>query len=265
VGLEAINPNECDAALEGKYNNGDRTLKTLYAYSLLSQLYKNDSLTNQLADDLYNAFPQKDLGNKKSYIITKNAVFSIDNGFFQFWITHMDLLVNLESEKHKGEEKARIADIVYHSIQSPEHFNWNLDKIQQVKSYILLTELSENPDAFFWEQESSLLVKNNRLEDALKLGKKMLDEEKTGIKSSVYIIGYFLKILITMPDLHVIKQWIDEVTPRQQDKKDEADLMYLNLLYYTKTENKELAKKIFDGALIFYQENGFDTKVLTDL
>jgi thiol-disulfide isomerase/thioredoxin len=265
VSKEALNPDERDASLEGKYKNGDRTLKTLYAYSLLTQLYKNDTLINQLADDLFAAFPTKDLGNKKSYIITKNCVFTIENGFFKFWIKNMDKLVGLESEKHKGEEKQRIADIVYKSIYSKERKNWDLEKIQEVKTYVLLTGLSQNPDVYFWEQESKLLLDKEHYTEALALGKKILDEEKTGVKSSIYTLLYFIKMLSTTNELNTIKTWIDEISVRKEDKKDEADLMYLNLFYYTKTGNKEMAKQTMDTAIKFYNENNFDTRVLTDL
>lgn len=149
IGVTALNPNERCSALANKYSNGDRSIKTLYAYSKLVQLYNNDSLATVLADDLYTSFPKKDLGNKKSYIITKNCVNSIDNGFFKFWIKNMDKMVALESEKHKGEAKDVLGEIVRKSIFSKNSKNWDLNKIAEVKKYILLTELNKNPDAFF--------------------------------------------------------------------------------------------------------------------
>ena len=149
VGATALNPNERTSALANKYSKGDRSIKTLYAYSQLVQLYNNDSLTTILADDLYKSFPKYDLENKKSYIITKNCVNSIENGFFKFWIKNMDKLEGFESEKNKGEGKQILAEIVRKSIFSKKSKSWNQEKIAEVKKYILLTELSKNPDAFF--------------------------------------------------------------------------------------------------------------------
>ncbi|MEI8087209.1 MAG: thioredoxin family protein [Paludibacter sp.] len=149
IGATALNPNERTSALANKYSKGDRSIKTLYAYSQLVQLYNNDSLTTILAEDLYKSFPKNDLGNKKSYIITKNCVNSIENGFFKFWIKNMDKLEGFESEKNKGEGKQILAEIVRKSIFSKKSKSWNQEKIAEVKKYILLTELSKNPDAFF--------------------------------------------------------------------------------------------------------------------
>jgi thiol-disulfide isomerase/thioredoxin len=149
IGLTALNPNERDSGLATKYSRGDRSIKTLYAYSLLVKLYNNDSLTTVLADDLYKSFPKTELGTKRSYVITKNCVNSIENGFFKFWIKNMDKLEAFESEKHKGEGKEMLGEIVRKSIFSKSSKNWNKEKIAEVKKYILLTGLSEHPDAFF--------------------------------------------------------------------------------------------------------------------
>jgi hypothetical protein len=149
TGVAALNPNERSNGLANKYRKGDRSIKTLYAYSQLAQLYNNDSLTTVLADDLYKSFSKNDLGNKKSYTITKTCVNSIENGFFKFWIKNMDKLEGFESEKHEGEGKEMLGEIVRKSIFSKSSKNWNKEKIAEVKKYILLTGLSETPDAFF--------------------------------------------------------------------------------------------------------------------
>jgi Highly conserved protein containing a thioredoxin domain len=149
TGVKALNPTERTSGLVNKYRKGDRSIKTLYAYSQLVQLYNNDSLTTVLADDLYRSFPKDDLGNKKSYTITKNCVNSIENGFFKFWIKHIDKLDGVESEKQKGEGKEMLGEIVRKSIFSKERKNWSEKKIAEVKKYILLTGLSQQPDAFF--------------------------------------------------------------------------------------------------------------------
>ena len=149
TGVKALNPTERTSGLAYKYRKGDRSIKTLYAYSQLVQLYNNDSLATVLADDLYKSFPKSDLGNKKSYTITKNCVNSIENGFFKFWIKNLDKLDEVESEKHKGEGKEMLGEIVRKSIFSKERKNWSQKKIAEVKKYILLTGLSKNPDAFF--------------------------------------------------------------------------------------------------------------------
>lgn len=149
IGATALNPNERDSGLATKYSRGDRSIKTLYAYSQLVKLYNNDSLTTVLADDLYKSFPKNDIGNKKSYTITKNCVNSIENGFFKYWINHMDKLDEFESEKHKGEGKEMLGEIVRKSVFSKSSKSWNQEKITEVKKYILLTGLSKTPDAFF--------------------------------------------------------------------------------------------------------------------
>jgi len=265
VGRKALDPNERTAGLENKYNKGDRSIKTLYAYSQLVQLYNNDSLTTILANDLYKSFPKSDLGNRKSYVITKNSVNNIENGFFKFWIKNTDKLVGFEPEKHKGEEKQSLADIVQKSVFSKESENWNLEKIAEVKTYVLLTGLSKNPDAFFWEKETKLLIEQKKYEKALSIGEKMLSEDKTAIQSNLYTIRHFMNLLNTANELSTVKKWLDEIPVVTEDINDRADCMYLNALYLMKIHQTEQAQKVISTALKFYEKNKLDTTTLNEL
>ena len=229
------------------------------------QLYNKDSLATILADELFKAFPKSDLGNKKSYIITKNCVTSIENGFFKYWIQNMDKLVGMEPENHYGQEKQRMADIVRKSIFSKASETWDLEKIAEVKKDILLTELSDNPEAFFWEKESKMLAEQKRYDEALKIGSMELDEEKSNVTASLGIIHHFMSILNTANELNTVKKWIDKIAPRTDNISDKADVMYLNALYYTKTNQSERAKNEIADALEFYKKNKLETKLLTDL
>jgi thiol-disulfide isomerase/thioredoxin len=196
AGTKALSPDERANGLEQKYTNGDRSIKTLYAFSQLSQLYKNDSLAMILADELFKVFPANELGSRKSYIITKNSVKSIENGFFKYWIQHLDKLAGMETDKHKGEEKKVLAEIVRLSVYSKASEQWQLEKISQVKKYIVLTGLSNNADIFFWQQESTLLVAQKKYAQALNIGRQMIDTEKN-VQTELSIVKHFLKILNT--------------------------------------------------------------------
>jgi len=265
IGTKALNPDERTDGLAYKYNKGDRSIKTLYAYSQLVQLYNNDSLAIILADDLYKAFPKNTLGNKKSYTITKNCVNSIENGFFKFWIKNMDELEGQETDKHKGEEKPVMAEIVRKSIYSKKSKNWDLEKITEVKKYILLTELSKNPDAFFWQHETELMVEQQKYKDALLIGEKMLNEDKTAITANLNTIRHFMTIFKTANELTTVKQWLDGMVSKVKEPTDKANVLYLNAQYLVKTNQKAQALEAISIAQKYFKENNLDTKELSKL
>ena len=263
-GTKALNPDERAGGLEQKYKNGDRSIKTLYAFSQLSQLYKNDSLSMILADELFKAFPANELGSRKSFIITKNCVKSIENGFFKFWIQHPDKLEGMETEKHKGEEKKVLAEIVRQSIYSKASGQWDLEKISEVKKYIVLTGLSNNADIFFWQQLTTLFVAQKQYANALKIGRQMLDTEKT-VQTELSIVKHFLNILNTVSELKTVKQWKDKIAIKPDDPESKGESMYLDALYFTKINDKKLAAKTINDALEFYKKNNLDAGQLADL
>jgi thiol-disulfide isomerase/thioredoxin len=265
IGRKAIDPDERDEGLEKKYWNGDRSIKVLYANSLLAQLYNQDSLQTIMADELFRAFPIADLGSKKSYTITRNCVNSIDNGFFKYWIQHLDKMDELETDAYKGQGKKCLAEIVRTCILSKESENWGLEKIAVIKEYVLQTDMSKVPDAFFWERETTLLVGQKKYEDAFVLGKKMLETEKTGVKASVPVIHHFLDLLNTQNELATVKHWLDELSGMAEDIKDKADLMYLDALFFTENKEKEKARTAVSAAIAFNKKNKLDTTSLTEL
>jgi thiol-disulfide isomerase/thioredoxin len=264
AGTKALNPGERAGGLASKYKNGDRSIKTLYAFSQLNQLYKNDSLSMMLADDLFAAFPANELGSRKSYVITKNCVKSIENGFFKYWIQHTDKLEGLKAEALEGEEKKVLGEIVRLSVYSKASEQWGLEKIGQVKQYILLTGLSNNADIFFWQQESTLLTAQKNYAQALKIGRQMLDTEKN-VQTELSIVKHFLKILNTANELKTVKQWEDKIAIKPADLEDQGESMYLDALYYSKTKNKKQASKTINEAFKFYKKNNLDTGPLNDL
>jgi hypothetical protein len=217
-----------------------------------------------LADDLFKVFPPDELGSRKSFIITKNCVKSIDNGFFTFWIQHPDKLDGMETEKHKGEEKKVLAEIVRRSIYSKAGEQWGLEKISQVKKYIVLTGLSNNADIFFWQRESTLLVEQKQYDRALQIGRQMLDTEKTA-QTALSVTRHFLTLFNTSKELKTVKQWKDRIAVKTDDPESQGESMYLDALYYTRINNKKQAAKTITEALEFYKKNNLDTRQLTAL
>ena len=262
AGRTALQPANRSADLVNKYNSGDRSIKTLYAYSNLLALYKNDSLRAIIADDLFLAFPKQDLGNDKSYLITKNSVTSIENGFFQYWIAHIKEIREREKNNRSAHEINVLGNILQRSINSNERKSWGLGKIRLVKKMILDTELSADPDAFFWEQESTLLVKENLTDQAMALFNRRIASDSDVISSSLYTIDHFLNLFTDKGSLTKIKSVITRLSAHKADVADKAGLMYSNILFYVRMKDKKMARSLAHDAINFYKTNKIDDSKL---
>jgi thiol-disulfide isomerase/thioredoxin len=235
IGEAALSPTERAANLASKYQAGDRSIRTLYAYSNLAELYHQDSLMVVLADDLFKSFPSANLGNKKSYTITKHCVTTIENGFFQYWMNHIELLQGFETGLVNGhKEKEELGKILSKSINSPASKTWDLEKIQSVKIMISKVELSDNPDAFLWQQEAALLLKAKRNDEAMQLLQRLLAHPKTEIKGATYYLDVFLSLLTEKKDLDTFKKALDEQCIKAKEAADKANFEKLNHLYLEK-------------------------------
>jgi hypothetical protein len=265
IGTTALNTEERSAALAGKYAAGDRSIKTLYAYSNLLQLYKNDSLRTILADQLFSVFPKDQLGTEKSYIITKNAVTNIDNGFFLYWINHTGDLKVLEQNAASAHPVNVLGNIILKSINSAERKNWGLQKIKAVKEMIVKSGLGNDPDAFFWEQEAALLVKEQRTAEASQLFKQQIAADSSDINTSAYTINYFLYILTDKSNLNTIKSFIDKLSLKKVTPEEKGKLLYSNILFYKQSGDIATARKLGLQATTFYKANKLDSQALGEL
>lgn len=256
VGKTALNPEERTANLAKKYASGDKSIRTLYAYSNLVQLYKDERMVNRIANDLYDAFPKDQLDSQKSYTVLKNCVFSIDNGFFTYWVTNIEKLKAFDSEAKV------LQNILLKTINSDAKNNWNLAKIKSVKELIEKTELSTNPDAFLWQQEAAVLIKEGREPEAIALFTKMTKDET--IAGASYIVNQFLDLVKEKNSFAVIKSKIEALRNVAKDNDDKADLLYTELRYWKKLNNREEVQKLLVKANAFYKANQLDLARLNE-
>ena len=145
----SLQPNLRNAALTEKYQKGDRTIKTLYAYANLLLAYQDFKKQKEVADALYEVFPKSDLSTQKSYIVLKNVVNSIENGFFLHWIRNLNDLKGLETGTKAGTEKDVLERILLKELSKPERKSWPKPKKDAVKKMIVDLGLTNNPEVYF--------------------------------------------------------------------------------------------------------------------
>ncbi|CAM4107991.1 thioredoxin family protein [Flavobacterium antarcticum] len=146
---KALNPMYNSSGLKTKYEAGDRSVRTLYAYSDVLRINKNEALLQKVAQELFESFNKAELPTKKSYIILKQVVTTSDNGFFQYWINNLDGLKGFEKGIHEGTEQSHLQTIVLKELTDPNLKSWNTTKINQFKAYILKLKITDNPNVFF--------------------------------------------------------------------------------------------------------------------
>jgi thiol-disulfide isomerase/thioredoxin len=261
IAQNALKPAERTINLANKYKAGDRSIKTLYAYNNFLQVQKQDDLARLVAKDLFEVFPKNELASKKSFIITRDCVSDVDNGFFQFWIKNMDKAFSFYD---MGKVKSDLAEIITKSIYYPNRPTWSLEKIRQVKEYILLTELSQKPDSFFWQEESKVLVEQKKESEALVLGKKIFDAEEE-IPTKLFTLQHFAELCKEKASLRSLQNWLKSISLQSAAPQDQADYYFVELLLLKKLGEKQKFQKNFALAKEFYQKHQIDTQNLEGL
>lgn len=146
---KAILPDYNTSGLKAKYEAGDRSVRTLYAYCDMLKVHKNESMLTKVTQQLFESFKKEELPTNKSYIILKQVVNSTENGFFQYWINNLDKLKDFETGTKAGTEISHLETIVLKQLSDPNIKNWELSKKNKFKDYILKLKITDNPELFF--------------------------------------------------------------------------------------------------------------------
>ena len=148
-GKKAKHPDFRTSSLKSKYEKGDRTVRTLYAFCDFLLVHKEETMLKKVSQELFDAFKKEELPTKKSYIVLKQVVISTDNGFFQYWINNLNNLKDFETGYKAGNEKSYLEKIVLKELNDPTIKNWDTVKKDKYKDYILKLKITDNPDVYF--------------------------------------------------------------------------------------------------------------------
>ncbi|WP_318640817.1 thioredoxin family protein [Flavobacterium ardleyense] len=146
---KAVLPQFNSSGLRAKYEAGDRSIRTLYAYSNLLIVNREDHKLKKVTQDLFESFDKSELSTKKSYLILKRVVKDSDNGFFKFWLDNLDQLNGFESGENAGTEKSYLSRIVLIELTDPNIKKWGQAKKEKYKNYILKLKIVDDPNVFF--------------------------------------------------------------------------------------------------------------------
>jgi thiol-disulfide isomerase/thioredoxin len=264
IGKKAMLPEERTGSLAQKYASGDRSIRTLYAYSDLVQLYEDDALNNTISDELFHVYPKERLGTNQSYLILKNAVFSIDNGFYTYWYENRANLKDFEKGSHKGTEAKALERILLLSIQK-EKGKWDLEKIRKVKEMTLELGISKDRDAFLWEEEAQALLQLNQHQEAVVLFKTLIGKNKDNIYSSLFITEKFISFFSKKEDLAVVVEELEGLKILEMEKEQKGDLLYQQYRCYQKMKDDSKTAEFKKVVVNYYKQNGLDLSTLDEL
>lgn len=261
IGKKALDPDERAGSLKAKYDAGDRSIKTLYAYADLAQLYQDDALGNTISNELFSVYPKQNLGSRQSYLILKNSVFSIHNGFFIYWYDNRANLKGFEKGSRQGEEIKILERILLTSMQK-EKSNWNLTQIKKAKEYTIGLGLSASGNDFLWEEEVQLLLKEQQNDKAVLLMKSQLEESQHNLFSTLYITEFFLNISEDKIILQTIFNELEKLTNQEMETAQKADWYNQQLVCLKKLKENKTFSELKKVAVKFYTDHKLDPAVL---
>ena len=230
IGKDALNPNKKLSMKPVFYENGQRSIGLLYAYSSYALLFNDMELVHKIADELYQIFPKENLNNNTSYLILKNAVFTTNNGFFKYWINNLDELKDFEKGHREGAEKEQIERIIALDVNNPDK-EWTSKELVELRKYMELANYSDQIDMILWEKELKAFVRENKTAEANVLFRTVLNKNKTEYNSTLYIINHFLNNAPNKKNKSFVTAEIESILAQHQNPKTQEEKDFIQKLH----------------------------------
>lgn len=245
VADEGLNPNEWSSNYKKRFEAGDTDPKFLFRYGKYSLFEKDYSANHKVANALFSIYPKENLGTIDSYIILKDLVTDVDNGFFQYWIKNINLAAELE-KNHGGKaggEKETLGKVINLSITNPISKEYSSEKLTRIKTYMSQTGFGEYADPMLWEQEMLAYLREGKKTEALEVGEKLsLKIAKNGPFLVNLVRGYNDGF---SDDSYVTSaaNWLKVAKPQLKENSHLAEYYYQSAKLNQKAKKAELAKK----------------------
>jgi thiol-disulfide isomerase/thioredoxin len=207
---EAFDPKIQSSNLSNRVKNGDKSLGTLYQYSLLAQLNQNKVLADSIANVLYEVYDKKNLSNDTSYIILKNAVFTTKNGFFKYWVANPKRLKNMDAGEFKGHEVDLLKNIISIDLTDTD-FDWTPQSTEDIYKYIIATNYTTKPENVLVNKRILFFNKKDPSKDISSYFTPILDSDIYQIDDKIYILETLNENFKDKKSKKIIKKFASEL------------------------------------------------------
>lgn len=242
-GKDAVNPAIQTGASWKKYQAGNRDINTLTGLAYLLRITQDTARNIKVANDLYEAYPKKQLNDKASWAIVKKCVMDIDNGFAEFWLNNMEIAKQYAIEEgHPGTEMNSVGMIVQMAIYDPKSSKYSLAKVNKLKNYMGVVGAGQYVSGATWQIECPALLREKGQDVAFNFLKGLINAQ-TQAQLLVYYATFYNN---TFPDGKFaveVRRWLSSARPQLKTEQEIANLNYESARLYQKSGDLANAKK----------------------
>jgi thiol-disulfide isomerase/thioredoxin len=242
-GKDAVNPAIQTGASWKKYQAGNRDINTLTGLAYLLRITQDTARNIKVANDLYAAYPKKQLNDKASWAIVKKCIMDIDNGFAEFWLNNMETAKQYAIEEgHPGTEQNSVGMIVQMAIYDPKSSKYSLAKVNKLKNYMGVVGAGQYVSGATWQIECPALLREKGQDVAFNFLKSLINAQ-TQPQLLVYYATFYNNNFPDGKFAGEVRRWLSSARPQLKTEQEIANLNYESARLYQKSGDLTNAKK----------------------
>ena len=246
----ALKPKYRSGSYAKRFKDGEKSLAFLSSYAMYTKVTMDTTKGIEIAEALFNIYPKEKLGSQESWDLTKNCVSDMDNGFAQYWFSHINQAKKYETESGStGNEGNTFRGIIQSSLFGRKGKFYSYKKLEEIRGYVNAIGAGNYADNLLWEFEVKALIKDNKLHQALAVGNKMIAAFKGNASAYVYITSVFNDNSGDASYIPNAKKWLAEAFTTIKEDNVKAEYYYELARLNQKSMDKVAAKNNANEAL----------------
>ncbi len=226
-----------------RYQAGNREIGTLTGLAYLLRITQDTARNIMVANDLYNAYPKNQLGDKASWAIAKKCVLNIDNGFAEYWLNNVATAKKYAIEEgHPGSEMNSLGMLVQMAIYDPKASKYSLAKVNKLKNYMGVVGAAQYATSATWQIECPAILREQGQDKAFTFLQNLINAQ-TQAQLLVYYVSFFNNTFTDGKYANNARQWLTKARPQLKTEQEIANLNYESARLYQKAGDSTNAKK----------------------
>ena len=262
VANEGLDSNQWSSNYKKRYVAGDRDYTFLKKLAKYSVFMKDFEMNHKAANDLFEMYPKNELNSISSYILLRDIVTDVDNGFFQYWIKNLNSAADIERNYggKVGGEKESLGKVISFSVMDSSSRNFSTEKLARIREYMKTVGAEEHADIVLWEPELLANLREGNKNQALEIGNKLSVKSPVNGPFLIYVSKVYTDVFPDNQYIPWAKNWLKMARPLLKQNSYLADFYFESARINQKENNAIEAKKNATEALKYAKLAKSDTR-----
>ncbi|MGL4629947.1 MAG: hypothetical protein ACRCVT_01980 [Leadbetterella sp.] len=211
----ASDPKNHSINYASRFASGDRDMNFLISFASYARLTNDSTHCVSVGNEMFKIYPKEKLSTEESWLITKQCISDLENGFIQHWFQNVNLANQYGNKAgHENEGYSTLGGAIQYSLLGKIGKTYDYNKLLDIREKMKTVAAGQYADSFLWEFEVKALIKEKREAEAMQIVRKMYNTQLDNYLSQLYFVRVVNDNFKEVAHINEAKKWLTAVFPK---------------------------------------------------